>query len=164
MALLRFYQLPAERVGGDQNFEGDDERHQLLLMDGVDEALKQRALRRYAHHKPFYEAEAMRQVQQGDLSVRELWERVAPHSELLEWQLRVRAEQNWATEERQVGARLAELATYSEHELEMVNSGGDFRFQQLNSRLLACSKQAQRDVLCPKVARQLGCESVKAID
>lgn len=38
---------------------------------------------------------------------------MAPDSELLEWQLRVRAEQSWALEDLKVGARLAELATYS---------------------------------------------------
>lgn len=36
----------------------------------MDDALKRRALRRYANAKTLYEAEAMRSVQHGDISVR----------------------------------------------------------------------------------------------
>lgn len=46
------------------------------------------------------------------IATERLWSSWHALQELLEWQLRVRSEQNWATQMDDVGLRLAELATY----------------------------------------------------
>lgn len=51
MALLRFYQLPAERVGGDQNFEGASKKAWVpwvMRVNGLEDRLSA-SKKRHSH-------------------------------------------------------------------------------------------------------------------
>ncbi|CAK9110005.1 Lysine-specific histone demethylase 1 homolog 3 (Flavin-containing amine oxidase domain-containing protein 3) (Protein LSD1-like 3) [Durusdinium trenchii] len=130
MALLHFYNMPTLRVGGNTDFEGDDEKHHFFA-DRFNDSLKAQAFRQYEEAKVLFERAA--QIRKSDVSVRDAWATVLSKlpqrdAELLEWQLRVRSEQNWATQMDDVGLRLAELATYSDFDSSAPHHGGDFRF------------------------------------
>lgn len=133
MALLRFYNISTVRVGGNSEFEGDDDKHHLHK-DGINGALKTKAFRSFEEAKVPFQDKAARIVGRTsrDASVRDGWASIlAPRPrwevELLEWQLRVRSEQSWAVGPERAGLRLAEMATYNEFDAAVPADGGDLQ-------------------------------------
>ncbi|CAE7033050.1 PAO4 [Symbiodinium natans] len=118
MALTRFFNLSLEQIGGNTDFEGRPySKHRLLHLQRANDTLKAEAFRHYAEAKVLFDQKVGWILAQkgADLSLRSAWELIMNQSldPLLEWQLRVRSEQNWGTSAEQVGSRLAELAMYS---------------------------------------------------
>ncbi|CAE7201456.1 LDL3 [Symbiodinium pilosum] len=125
MALVRFYNLVLEQIGGDTDFEGRYDQHRLLHAGKVNDSLKaeapeksELAFRRYAKAKELFERKVPRVLSKNGIIVGFDFELRSGHlvvsqDPLLEWQLRVRSEQNWGTSAQQVGTTLAEIATYS---------------------------------------------------
>eukprot|EP00435_Cladocopium_sp_Y103_P019816 s2518_g4.t2 len=142
MALLRFYNISTVRVGGNSEFEGDDDKHHLHN-DGIDGALKTKAFRSFEEAKVLFQDQAARMVGHSrDASVRDGWASIlAPRPrwevELFEWQLRVRSEQSWAVGPERAGLRLAEMATYNEFDATVPLDGGDLSggFSQLLEKM-----------------------------
>ncbi|CAJ1442812.1 unnamed protein product [Effrenium voratum] len=135
MALLHFYNLSYTRVGGNTDFEGDDERHHLIH-HGLNASLKAEAFRLFGAAHARFEREALRRLAGGrDVSVRHAWisataqmELSTTQAEVLAWQHRVRSEQNWAQSSEKVGLRLGESATYSQFDGQATSDhGGDVK-------------------------------------
>ncbi|CAJ1395598.1 unnamed protein product [Effrenium voratum] len=64
MALLHFYNLSYTRVGGNTDFEGDDERHHLIH-HGLNASLKAEAFRLFGAAHARFEREALRRLAGG---------------------------------------------------------------------------------------------------